>query len=111
MNDSKRLINIRVTEKEKAQLDKLAQKCGLSLSEYLRKRGLGYEPGPLLNGRFYEVYSKLCEISNLPLTPETEAVLIAILNDLQQNLFLPKKQRQREIIEEVILSLPPDSGP
>ena len=111
MNDSRKLINIRVTEKEKAQLDKLAQKCSLSLSEYLRKRGLGYEPGPFLDDRFYAVYAKLCEISNLPLQPDTEAVLIAILNDLQQNLFLPKKQRQREIIEEVILSLPPDSGP
>ena len=101
MNDSKRLINIRVTEKEKAQLDKLAQKCGLSLSEYLRKRGLGYEPGPLLDDRFYEVYSKLCEISNLPLQPDTESVLITILNDLQQNLFLPRKQTQKEIVEEV----------
>ena len=111
MNDNRKLINIRVTEKEKAQLDRLAQKCGLSLSEYLRKRGLGYEPGPFLDDRFYAAYSKLCEISNLPLQPDTEATLIAILNDLQQNLFLPKKQRQREIIEEVILSLPPDSGP
>ena len=101
MNDSRKLINIRVTEKEKAQVEKLAQKCGLSLSEYLRKRGLGYEPGPLLNDRFYEVYSKLCEISNLPLQADTEAVLIAILNDLQQNLFLPRKQAQKEIVEEV----------
>ena len=101
MNENRKLINIRVTEKEKAQLDKLAQKCGLSLSEYLRKRGLGYKPGPLLNDRFYEVYSKLCEISNLPLQPETEAVLISILNDLQQNLFLPRKQTQKEIVEEV----------
>ena len=89
----------------------MAKKCGLSLSEYLRKRGLGYEPGPFLDDRFYAVYAKLCEISNLPLQPDTEAALIAILNDLQQNLFLPKKQRQRKIIEEVILSLPPDSGP
>ena len=108
---TKKLINLRVTEKEKAHLDKLAQKCGLSLSEYLRKRGLGYEPGPLLNDRFYEVYSKLCEISNLPLSTETEAVLIAILNDLQQNLFLPRKQKQKEIVEEVSLSLPQDFGP
>ena len=29
MNDNRKLINIRVTEKEKAQLDLLAQKCGL----------------------------------------------------------------------------------
>ena len=111
MKEKNARLELRLSAKEKAQLDKLAQKCGLSLSEYLRKRGLGYEPGPLLDDRFYEVYSKLCEISNLPLHPDTEAVLISILNDLQQNLFLPKKQRQREIIEEVILSLPPDSGP
>ena len=110
MNDNRKLINIRVTEKEKAQLDQLAQKCGLSLSEYLRKRGLGYEPGPFLDDRFYAVYAKLCEISNLPLQLDTEAVLIAMLNDLQQNLFLPRKQKQKEIVEEVILSLPPDSG-
>ncbi len=111
MNDSRKLINIRVTGKEKAQLDKLAQKCGLSLSEYLRKRGLGYEPGPLLNDRFYEVYSKLCEISNLPFNTETEAVLTALLNDLQKNLFLPRKQVQKEIVEEVRLSLQQDFGP
>ena len=111
MNDNRKLINIRVTEKEKAQLDRLAQKCGLSLSEYLRKRGLGYEPGPFLDDRFYAVYAKLCEISNLPLQPDTEAVLLAILNELQQNLFLPKKQRQKEIIEEVSLSPQQDFGP
>ncbi len=111
MNDNRKLINIRVTEKEKAQLDKLAQKCGLSLSEYLRKRGLGYEPGPLLDDRFYEVYSKLCEISNLSLNIETEVVLTALLNDLQQNLFLSRKQVQKEIVEEVRLSLRQDSGP
>ena len=63
-----------------------------------------------MDDRFYAVYAKLCEISNLPSTPETEAALIAILNDLQQNLFLPRKQPQKEIIEEVGLSLPQDSG-
>ena len=110
MNDSRKLINIRVTEKEKAQLDKLAQKCGLSLSEYLRKRGLGYEPGPFLDDRFYAVYSKLCDISNLPLNAEAEAALAAILKDLQQNLFLPRKQTQRKIMEEVALWQQQDSG-
>ena len=110
MNDNRRLINIRVTEKEKAQLDRLAQKCGLSLSEYLRKRGLGYEPGPFLDDRFYAVYTKLCEISNLPLKPEAEAALTAIFNDLQQNLLLSRKQTQKEIIEEVAMWRLQDSG-
>ena len=89
-------LELRLSAKEKAQLESIAKKCGLPVSEYLRKRGLGYEPGPLLNDRFYEVYS-----SNLPLQPDTEAVLITILNDLQQNLFLPRKQTQKEIVEEV----------
>ena len=110
MNDNKKLINIRVTEKEKTQLDRLAQKCGLSLSEYLRKRGLGYEPGPFLDDRFYAVYSKLCEISNLTLNPEAEEALTAIFNDLRQNLFLPRKQTQREIMEEVAMWRLQDSG-
>ena len=111
MKEKDKRVELRLLAKEKEQLKQLAKECGLSLSEYLRKRGLGYEPGPFLDDRFYAVYAKLCEISNLPLQPDTEAALIAILNYLQQNLFLPKKQRQREIIEEVILSLPPDSGP
>ena len=111
MKEKNARLELRLSAKEKAQLDKLAQKCGLSLSEYLRKRGLGYEPGPLLDNRFYEVYSKLCEISNLPLSTETEAALIAVLNDLQKNLFLPHKQTQKKIVEEVRLSQQPDSGP
>ena len=64
-----------------------------------------------MNDRFYEVYSKLCEISNLPLSTETEAVLTSILNDLQQNLFLPRKQNQKEIIKEVACWQQQDSGP
>ena len=111
MKEKDKRVELRLPAKEKEQLEQLAKKCGLSLSEYLRKRGLGYEPGPFLDDRFYAVYAKLCEISNLPLQPDTEAVLLAILNELQQNLFLPKKQRQKEIVEEVSLSPQQDFGP
>ena len=111
MKEKDKRVELRLPAKEKEQLEQIAKKCGLSLSEYLRKRGLGYEPGPFLDDRFYAVYAKLCEISNLPLQPDTEAVLLAILNELQQNLFLPKKQRQKEIVEEVSLSPQQDFGP
>ena len=111
MKEKNSRLELRLSAKEKEQLEQIARKCGLPVSEYLRKRGLGYEPGPLLDERFYAMYSKLCEISNLPLQPDTEAVLIAILNDLQQNLFLPRKQKQKEIVEEVIVSQQQDFGP
>ena len=38
-------INVRVTVTEKKKVTMLAKRCGLSLSEYLRQRALGYEPG------------------------------------------------------------------
>ena len=110
MKDNRKIINLRVTEKEKEQLDRLAQKCGLSLSEYLRKRGLGFAPGPFLDDRFFEAYIKMCEISNLPLKPETEAALTAIFKELEKNLFVPCKQTQQEIIEEMMTWQPQDSG-
>ena len=37
-------INVRVSVTEKKKVTMLARKCGLSLSEYLRQRILGYEP-------------------------------------------------------------------
>ena len=111
MKEKNARLELRLPAKEKEQLEQLAKKCGLSLSEYLRKRGLGYEPGPFLDDRFYAVYAKLCEISNLLLQPDTEVVLIAILNDLRQNLFLPRKQTKKEIIEEVAGWQQQDSGP
>ena len=111
MKEKNARLELRLSAKEKEQLEQIAKKCGLPVSEYLRKRGLGYEPGPLLDDRFYTAYAKLCEISNLLLQPDTEVVLISILNDLQQHLFLPRKQNKREIVKEVSLSLPQDFGP
>ena len=40
-------IYVRVSEKEKRKLVATAKKCGLTLSEYLRQIGLGYEPKEL----------------------------------------------------------------
>ena len=37
-------IYVRVTQKEKVKITANANKCGLSLSEYIRQVCLGYEP-------------------------------------------------------------------
>ena len=92
-------------------MEAIAGKCGLSLSEYLRKRGLGYEPKPLLDDMAFSLYTKLCKLSNLPLSPETEATLAALFHDLQDALFRPRKQKQEEIIKEVAGWPQQDSGP
>ena len=104
-----------------------------ALSEALR--GMNIEPTDGVIKRYSEINDaqwKLLELGKLtrtevkrrrfallfewlglpqPLQPETEAVLITILSDLQQNLFLHRKQSKSEIVEEVRLSLPQDFGP
>ena len=56
-------INIRVTVTEKKKVTMLAGKCGLSLSEYLRQRALGYEPGGHPPKEVFDVLDKLDEIA------------------------------------------------
>ena len=56
-------INVRVTVTEKKKVTMLARKCGLSLSEYLRQRALGYEPGEHPPMEVFDVLDKLDEIA------------------------------------------------
>ena len=54
-------INVRVTVTEKKKVTMLAKKCGLSLSEYLRQRALGYEPGGHPPKEVFDILDKLDE--------------------------------------------------
>ena len=56
-------INVRVSVTEKKKVTMLAKKCGLSLSEYLRQRALGYEPGEHPPKEVFDVLDKLDEIA------------------------------------------------
>ena len=56
-------INIRVTVTEKKKVTILARRCGLSLSEYLRQRALGYEPGGHPPKEVFDILDKLDEIA------------------------------------------------
>ena len=56
-------INIRVTVTEKKKVTMLAKKCCLSLSEYLRQRALGYEPGGHPPKEVFDVLDKIDEMA------------------------------------------------
>ena len=54
MNEAKnKNLFIRVSEKEKTIIEQNAKKCGLSVSEYLRQRALGYMPRAVLPEIFF----------------------------------------------------------
>ena len=107
MKEKDKRVELRLPAKEKAQLEQIAKKCGLSLSEYLRKRGLGYEPRPALGDSFYQLYSKLCDLCNQSMTVETEKALLELITDIRRELMLPKKQTKKEVVSWRLQ----DSGP
>ena len=55
-------INVRVSVTEKRKMTLMAKRCGLSLSEYLRQRALGYEPGGHPSKEVFDVLDKIDEM-------------------------------------------------
>ena len=48
LKDKTKRIELRVTQSEKEKIAKFAESCGLSQSEYIRQRALGYAPRAVL---------------------------------------------------------------
>ena len=65
-------INVRVSVTEKRKMTLMAKRCGLSLSEYLRQRALGYEPGGHPPKEVFDVLDRLDEIAE-SCSPTTSA--------------------------------------
>lgn len=55
-------INVRVTPEEKEKLLKNADYCALSLSEYLRRLGLGMNVEATVREKEYRVFRKLKQL-------------------------------------------------
>ena len=79
-------INVRVTVTEKKKVTMLAKKCGLSLSEYLRQRALGYEPGEHPPTEVFNVLDKLDEIAEIS-QPSTSAKITACADEIRDLLI------------------------
>lgn len=87
-------IEIRVKPKEKDKIRRIANKCNLSVSEYVVQRALGYEPKTLLPDAFFDFYNKLCELCNTAgFTPETENKLLMLIDEIHSELLLSRKEK------------------
>lgn len=97
MNEVKsKNLFIRVSEKEKNMIERNAERCGLSVSEYLRQRALGYMPKAVLPEVFFSFNDKLdelCVVCESKITADTEAKIIALIDEITAELILPQKER------------------
>ena len=94
-------INVRVTEQDKQKLLENARFCSLSLSEYLRRLGLGKEVRAAIRERDYCLFRMLnglkAELPQLQ-KEETMSRLEAILNELKYHRMTSRKNAR--IIED-----------
>lgn len=88
-------IEIRVKPKDKEKIKKIADKCNLSVSEYVVQRALGYAPQTVQPDVFFDFYNKLCELLNRELSPETEAAALKIFDDIYAEIIDTPKQSRK----------------
>ena len=99
MNERANSIYVRVTEKEKIRIKNKADKCGLTISEYLRKRALGYSPKALLPESFYEFSGKLSEIYeklDSGYSADLQEKILSLLDEIQLKLLTPERKEVDE---------------
>ena len=97
MNEIKnKNLFIRVSEKEKNLIKRNAEKCGLSVSEYLRQRALGYMPRAVMPEVFFSFSDKLdalCVVCEGKISVNTEEKIISLIDEITAELILPQKER------------------
>lgn len=100
-------LSIRISDQEKSELKKRAEKSGLSLSAYLIQAGLNKSLPKKLNGKELEIYSALMQfktnfsrISNLIKSMEQKKMLSEIsivIEGLNRELKKIKNDKQSKI--------------
>lgn len=114
MNNKNARIELLVTQSEKKKIARLAESCGLSQSEYVRQRTLGYAPRTVQPDVFFDFYQTLCRLCDEvadKVSPETERKLLEVVDEIQQRLLLPEKSTMAQIRKEMMTWQQQASGP
>ena len=81
-------LDIRLSASEKTAVQRKARACGLSVSEYVRKRALGYEPRAAPSDELLSFTSALIELVNK--NEASDAVgrtALELLADIRRSFF------------------------
>ena len=82
-------IAVRVTAMEKEKIQAKARKCGLSTTEYVKQRALGYEPRAVSPDALFACLEKLGELTDKASSPELDKEICAVLKQITAEFLLP----------------------
>ena len=84
-------IAVRVSAKEKERIQAKARKCGLSTTEYVKQRALGYEPRGVPPNVLFVLLEKLGELADKTSSPKLDQKIDMLLRQIASALLLPEK--------------------
>ena len=84
-------IAVRVTAKEKDKIKSKARKCGLSTTEYVKQRALGYEPRGIPPDALFLCLERLGELADKASSPELDKEIGDVLKEITAAFLLPGK--------------------
>ena len=90
-NQKSARIELRVTAKEKEKIQSKAGKCGLSTTEYVKQRALGYEPRVVPPDALFVCLEKLGELADKASSPELDEEIRTVLKQIIAEFLLHGK--------------------
>lgn len=87
-------ISVRLSEKEKQTIQAKAKKCGLSASEYVKQRALGYEPRTVPPNALFILLEKIGDLESKSTSVELNAEIEELLKEITAVLLLPGRERK-----------------
>ena len=87
-------ISVRLTDKEKQTIQAKAKKCGLSTTEYVKQRALGYEPRTVPPNALFVLLEKIGDLESKSTSAELNAEIEKLLKKITAVLLLPGKEKK-----------------
>ena len=84
-------IAVRVTAIEKEKIQAKARKFGLSTTEYVKQRALGYEPRAVPPDALFACIERLSQLADKACSPELDKEICAVLKQITTDFLLPGK--------------------
>lgn len=84
-------ITFRLNRRDKEKIQSKARKCGLSTTEYVKQRALGYEPRAVPSDALFVLIEKISELEDKSTSDELNAEIGTLLKEITAALLLPGK--------------------
>lgn len=96
-------LDLRVSPQEKKKIESTAKKCGISVSEYMRQRALGFSPREIPPVEWYSILNSFFKMNEKldKYFPETERKLDSLIEDMRLQFLASGKENADDIKKSV----------